>query len=71
MKNLNVVEKLNTESGKSMAATALGGFLGAAAFLAAKEAEKFVVKAGKKLKEKFENRKKIEVNPVAVETTED
>lgn len=70
MKNLNVVEKLNTESGRSMAATALGGFLGAAAFLLAKEAEKGAVKLYGFAKDKITNRKKIEVNPAAVEVAE-
>lgn len=70
MKNMNLVEKLNTESGKSMAATALGGFLGAAAFLTAKELEKGAVKLIGIVKEKIQSKKKIEVNP-AVEVTEE
>ena len=70
MKNLNVMDKFNTESGKSMAATALGGFLGAAAFLTAKELEKGAVKLIGIVKDKIQNRKTIEVNP-AVETTEE
>lgn len=70
MKNLNLVEKLNTESGKSMGATALGGFLGAVAFLTAKELEKGVVKLIGIVEEKVHDRKKVEVNP-AVEVTEE
>lgn len=70
MKNMNLVEKLNTESGKSMGATALGGFLGAVAFLTAKELEKGVVKLVGVVKEQIQSKKKVEVNP-AVEITEE
>lgn len=70
MKNMNLVEKLNTESGKSMGATALGGFLGAVAFLTAKELEKGVVKLVGIVKEQIQSKKKVEVNP-AVEITEE
>lgn len=70
MKNMNLVEKMNTESGKSMAATALGGFLGVAAFLTAKELEKGAVKLFGIVKEKIQSKKKVEVNP-AVEVTEE
>lgn len=71
MKTMNVMEKLNTESGKSMAATAAGGFVGALAFFAAKEIEKATVKLGGMIKDKLQNRQKIEVNPAVVETKED
>ena len=65
MKNLNVLEKLNTESGRSMAATALGGFLGAVTYVAAGELKKGAVKLYglAKAKDKFLNSKEIEVNP--------
>jgi len=70
MKTMNVLDKLNTESGKSMAATAVGGFLGAAAFLIAKEAEKGAVKLIGLIKEKVQSKKPVEVNP-AVEAKEE
>lgn len=65
----NVIEKLNTESGRSMAATALGGFAGAVTCVAAVELKKGVVKLYGLAKEKLQNRKKVEVNP-AEEATE-
>lgn len=63
MRNLNVLEKLNTESGRSMAATALGGFLGAVTYVAAGELKKGAVKLYGLAKDKLQNRKKVEVNP--------
>lgn len=63
MRNLNVLEKLNTESGRSMAATALGGFLGAVAYVAAGELKKGAVKLYGLAKEKLQNKQKVEVNP--------
>lgn len=63
MKNLNVLEKLNTESGRSMAATAFGGFLGAVTYVAAGELKKGAVKLYGLAKDKLQNRKKVEVNP--------
>lgn len=63
MRNLNVLEKLNTESGRSMAATAFGGFLGAVTYVAAGELKKGAVKLYGLAKDKLQNRKKVEVNP--------
>lgn len=63
MRNLNVLEKLNTESGRSMAATALGGFLGAVAYVAAGELKKGAIKLYGLAKEKLQNKQKVEVNP--------
>lgn len=66
MKNLNVLEKLNTESGRSMAATALGGFLGAVTYVAAGELKKCAIKLyglAETSFRKLQNRKEVEVNP--------
>ena len=71
MKNLNVLETLNTESGKSMAATATGGLLGAVIFYGAKEAIKEAMVLGKKLKGKLQSKKQKTEAPAVVETAEE